>query len=587
MNNKNTEYVTIHVEKLGKKIKAPKGSNLGLILSKTIGFPLPCGGSGFCGKCLVKIIQGKTSPPTSLEKLRGYGTNGYRLACQVKVLGDIVVEVPQIPREYIKVPKICINIPLKRIKPLFKVIELNCSKTPKDVNLRKYFITSKAFREIIKTSGKAHAIEINDIIYLVKESLTKPIVCLIDLGSSKIAIHLIDYRSLTLVHEDIIINPQVRIGMDIMSRLASILHGRESTTSIKEMTIKAIEERLRKLEKEINMKLNDIVAIAIAGNSAITSILLEEPINTLARKPFQPTMSATYLSLSSELGFKEISNALTIVMPLIGGFVGGDAFMDYVATSYLEEEKGSKYMVIDLGVNTEIVLVNEDKVFFTSTPAGPAFEGHITSGVHYPQGAIINVRVRSINGGKIVFEWKTTDNSKPRGLLAAGAISILHELLEHKIMDYSGKLNRYNRIVNGIKAIEIVPETETAHGKPIVITQQDIRELQKAIAAVKTAWRILLQVSNVKVEEIDRVYIAGTFGTTINPIHARSLMIVPPVDVENIIPTGNLVLQGLKISIFDSDYFMKILERINAFMHINLVSYRDFNRMWIENLKFR
>jgi len=586
LSNENTEYVTIHVEKLGKKIKAPKGSNLGLILSKTIGFPLPCGGSGFCGKCVVKIIQGKTSPPTSLEKLRGYGIRGYRLACQVKVLGDMVVEVPQIPRGYIKVPKICINIPLKRIKPLFKVIELNCSKTPKDVNLRKYFITSKAFREIIRTSDKAYAIELNDIIYSVKENLTKPIVCLIDLGSSKIATHLIDYKSLTLIHEDIIINPQVRMGMDIMSRLALILHEREPITNMKEMVIKAIEERLRKLEKEINIRLDDIVAIAIAGNSAITSILLEEPIDTLAKKPFQPIMSGTYLALSNELGFKEISNALTIVMPLIGGFVGGDAFMDYVTTSYLEEEQGSKYMVIDLGVNTEIVLVNEDKVFFTSTPAGPAFEGHISSGVHYPQGAIINVHIKSVDGEKIVFEWKTTDNSKPRGLLAAGAISILHELLRHKIMDYSGKLNKYNRIVNGVKAIEIVPETETAHSKPIVITQRDIRELQKAIAAVKTAWKILLQVSNVKVEEIDRVYIAGTFGTTINPIHARSLMIVPPVDVENIIPAGNLVLQGLKISIFDSDHFKKVLKRINTFTHVNLVSYHDFNRIWIENLKF-
>ena len=535
---------------------------------------------------MVKIIQGKTSPPTSLEKLRGYGIRGYRLACQVKVLGDMVVEVPQIPRGYIKVPKICINIPLKRIKPLFKVIELNCSKTPKDANLRKYFITSKAFRKIIRTSDKAYAIELNDIIYSVKENLTKPIVCLIDLGSSKIATHLIDYKSLTLIHEDIIINPQVRMGMDIMSRLALILHEREPITNMKEIVIKAIEERLRKIEKEINMKLNDIVAIAIAGNSAITSILLEEPIDTLAKKPFQPIMSGTYLALSNELGFKEISNALTIVMPLIGGFVGGDAFMDYVTTSYLEEEQGSKYMVIDLGVNTEIVLVNDDKVFFTSTPAGPAFEGHITSGVHYPQGAIIDVHVKSINGEKIVFEWKTTDNSKPRGLLAAGAISILHEFLKHKIMDYSGKLNKHNRIVNGVKAIEIVPETETAHSKPIVITQRDIRELQKAIAAVKTAWKILLQVSNTSVEEINRVYIAGTFGTTINPIHARSLMIVPPVDVENIIPAGNLVLQGLKISIFDSDHFKKVLKRINTFTHVNLVSYHDFNRIWIENLKF-
>ncbi len=576
----NDKYVTIFIKNMDKSINVPKNSNLGLTLSKEIGFPLPCGGNGFCGKCLVKIVEGEVTPPTSLEILRGYSDiRGYRLACQVKVLGNVLLEIPYIPWERPITTRIGLEIPLKEVHPLINLIRVDASMTPKDANLRSFIIYDEALKRLIESSNEVYALGLDGIVYLVK-SLKKPTVCLVDLGTSKIALHVMDYYNSKLMKEDVIINPQIRIGTDIMSRLASIITGRTSTKELKNMVLNAIEDEIRRIVGKDGLK--DIVLIAIAGNSVMTSIILEEPVITLAQKPFQPLTLSMFMTLSNRFGFREINDSIVLVMPLLGGFVGGDALMDYIAVSYMESK--DRYLIVDLGINTELILVNKDEVYFTSSPAGPAFEGHITSGVHDPYGAVSEVTIESISDKKISFRWKTVDGEKPRGLIASGAISVLYELLTHNIIDYSGKLLRYN-VIDGNKGLCIIPANQTLHGKPIIITQHDIRELQKAIAAVKTAWKVLLNYVNMDIDELDRVYIAGTFGTSLNPKHAKELGIVPPVDINKIVPSGNLVLQGLKISIFDSKYLKGVLNRTCNFRFVNLVEYPDFNKLWIENLR--
>ncbi len=532
------EKVRIRVGNTGEVFTACKGDNLGLILASKGYLPLPCGGRGLCGLCRVRV-EGKVSPPTGNELIHGLGEEE-RLACQVRILGDTYVEIPR--KVIVRTSIYSLNIVLGEAKPVFKPLIIK--------------ETLKSPGEVLVPSGRYanYIVFFDGRIYGTIGDPKK--VLLVDLGTTKIAYQLIDIRG-NILWENISINPLNVYGSDIITRITQIINEPEKLYVMKN---KLFEE----LGRIFTDKRPGIVFVA--GNSVMEHILLGLPVRTLAEKPFQPLLHGPFIVF--------IHDTPTILAPLIAGYVGGDAYSELIASLKLGVKK--PYIIIDLGTNTEVLLVDQDKIYATSTPAGPAFEGYIARGSIMYYGGITRVRIKGFSNDKPLF--KTEYFGKPYGLLGTGIISLVAELFRNGLVDNSGRFIRGYEYVNGLKAFIV----DKDHN--IYFTQRDMREFQKAYAAVKSAVLTLLLKSGIKSSDLEYVLVAGSFGSSIDPYDLIDLGLVPVDRVDKIVYGGNMVLSGLKVLALDKDYYVLYSELLSRIKHVNLAEERDYMDLWIKSL---
>ncbi len=541
------ECSRVKIEVVGKGVfYACRGDNLGILLASKGIMPLPCGGNGLCGLCRVRV-EGEVSPPTGNEVLRGL-SGGERLACQVRVLGDVRVYAPTI-----RPPKISIyslNIDLRSIKPVVKPIRLSNKLLP----LR---------RGLPILPGEAHIGGLNVLRFLDTYYLTSPgetdKALIIDLGTTKIAYQNIDLNG-RIIDEGYVFNPLNVYGSDIVSRMTIILDNPDK-----------LGEMMDRLRREIIGLAERYRAgiVFIAGNSVMEHLYMGLPVDRLAEKPYQPLFSGPFITYTGRTP--------TILMPLISGYVGGDAYSELLASIYMDLEK--PYLIIDLGTNTEVILVKDlEEIYATSAPAGPAFEGYISKGSGVVMGGIYRVWIEGFRRDKPVFKYRYRGSRG--GLLGSGVISLVAELWRHGLIDHRGRFRRGYRIVDGVKTIVVDREHK------VFFTQKDLREFQKAYAAVRSAWRILLDKAGLYIDDLERIVVAGTFGSSIDPRDLIDLELVPADSVDKIIYGGNLVLTGLRIAVMDRDYYMLHGKLLRSIRHINLAEEENYMRVWINSLEF-
>ncbi len=528
----------VHVEDRGD-VEACIGDNLGLVLAGKGLLPLPCGGRGLCGLCRVKV-EGSVSEPTSYELIRGL-TGEERLACQVRVLGEVWVRLPRI--RLLRVPMFSINVEPRTRDPLVKPLVFGES-----LNL-----PFKAFKPGLDSGFKPFIY--GDIVLFTRGDPGK--ILLVDLGTTKIAYQLVDPNG-SLIEEGFEANPLNTYGADIVTRMTRII---EEPKLLYEMS-KTLADRITSLPRR-----GKPGSVLVAGNSVMTHILYALPIETLAYAPYQPLFRGPITSWYEGI---PVSSA-----PLIAGYVGGDAYSELVATLELDPPK--PYMIIDLGTNTETMLVTSEDIIATSTPAGPAFEGHIRSGSIAYYGGIVNVKVKGeASDGRPVFDKKII--GEPRGLLGTGVISLVAELYRHGYINRTGRVRKGYVRRNGVKAFIIDEEND------IVFTQLDIREFQKALAAVKTSWKILLEKKSLKPSDLKLVFIAGSFGSSIEPRDLIDLGLVPVKDEKKIVYAGNMVLTGLRVILLQKKYLTGYREILNRVEHVNLAEEPNYMDVWMKNL---
>ncbi len=519
-----------------------RGDNLGKLLASNGILPLPCGGRGLCGLCRVKILAGETNELTIYEKIHGI-KKPWRLACRVTVHDDLVVEIPKISEiEYVMYT---LNIPIKNPDPLIR--------------------ETHSYKEIQKETylyKEEHPNPLHTLLFNKKVVMTSPVkvekILLVDLGTTKIAYQVIDLDGNILV-ENLLINPLVRYGSDIITRMSYIL---DYPSKLVEM-MNELHKSIEKLAKE-----NNVCYILLAGNSVMEHLYLGLSIESLAMKPYRPVLYGPFLTYTGPYP--------TLVAPIIEGFVGGDAYSELIATLYMDLPK--PYLIIDLGTNTEVMLVTRDKIYVTSTPAGPAFEGFISRGSHIAFGGITRVWIKEIVDEKPVFGYSYIGS--PHGLLGAGVLSLVASLYAKGFIDKSGRFVKGYANTDSGKAFIIDQKNN------VLFTQRDLREFQKAYAAVKSAWRILLDKAGISREDLKYVIISGSFGSALSPKDLIVLGIVPLKDEEKIVISGNLVLLGLKIMTMKRDYYSKYNEIRGKLYHINLADEPNYMDVWVKELYF-
>ncbi len=391
----------------------------------------------------------------------------------------------------------------------------------------------------------------------------------IDIGSTTIAFYIYDFIKKEVIKEFSILNPQIEIGEDILTRL-HFAKKRENLEYINRLTIEAINREIGDIGKKV-------FYFSICGNTVMTHFLVGLPVNYLFVEPYVPVTDWHNLYIAKELNLKAHPLAKVFVFPSAGTFLGGDIIAGLYFSEIYKKDDGY-YFYIDVGTNAEVILGNKDFLLACSGAAGPALEGGIFEcGSQAKKGAIETVK---IDASKKIVEYKTIGNTSPTGICGSGIIDLVAELFMNGLISFNGKFltsnfkERFTKVNDENAFILAFPE-ETATGKPIYIKESEIRSFLRSKGAMFSILYLLSKKTGLGLEEIKNFYIAGSFGNHINVESAVTLGMLPEVALDKSIGLGNSAGKGV-LKFLKEANFSEIMEIIKKITYLELNVDQEF-----------
>ncbi|OGD13660.1 MAG: hypothetical protein A2V76_09660 [Candidatus Aminicenantes bacterium RBG_16_63_14] len=570
------------------KVRARAGEVLADVLVRA-GIPLSlyCHQRGICGKCAVRVLGGPLPFPAELEasllESRGLGPD-HRLACLYEVRSDIVVETLAGSRLE-KIAVLDTGVPSaafidSAVKKLPLVLEKPSLYSPTAVadSLRAYLKSpglvlplaalSKLGGTILTPGRPVTAVLYDDreILDIESEDAGREIFGLaVDLGTSTVAAELVDLRTGKVVDRAAAVNAQNSYGADVVSRITFAFENPDNLRRLKNAAVQLINDLVGTMSRRSGVPRHRIYDAVVAGNTAMNHILCGVAVDSLALAPFHAVFSTLPALPASEIGFTLHPQARVYVAPNIKSFVGGDITAGLVATEFAA--KSGTEIFIDLGTNGEIVLKKGREFVTTSTAAGPAFEGmNISCGMLAVAGAIH--RAEWANG----FKFRTVDDLPPEGVCGTGLVDILAAALAR------GILGRDGRIAGPEKRIRLTDR--------LALTQQDVRDVQLAVAAVRSGVRLMLREFRLAAADLDRVLVAGAFGSSLDIGNAVALGLLPDVPESKIAFVGNASLAGARLLLLSRPNRRAAESLAAKISHISLATRPDFQDAFVHALEF-
>ena len=581
-----------------------------------------CGGRGICSKCQitpsygefskhgVTVQDGALSEWNSVEQRyqdkRGL-IEGRRLGCQATVQGDIVIDVPpesQVHKQVVRKRAEARDIVMNPSTKLYYVevqepdmhdptgdlerlrIALNEQWQLENVHADLHIL--QKMQPILRKGGwkVTCAVHLGDdenaprIMHIWPGYYEGTVYGLaVDLGSTTIAAHLCDLQTGEVVASSGVMNPQIRFGEDLMSRVSYSMMNAGGAT---EMTA-AVREGMNALftqvstEAEIDKAL--IVDAVFVCNPVMHHLFLGIDPFELGQAPFALTTSDSLRLRADDLDLNIHPSARIYILPCIAGHVGADAAA--VALSEAPDKSEDLVLVVDVGTNAEILLGNKEKVLACSSPTGPAFEGaQISSGQRAAPGAIERVEIDPVTkiprfrviGSDI---WSDQDGfdeaiagSGVTGICGSGIIEMVAEMRLAGIVDGPGLIGSpeqtgaANCFLDGRTYSFLVYDATENGGPKITVTNRDIREIQMAKAALYSGARLLMDKFNV--DKVDRVVLAGAFGAHISPKHAMVLGMIPDAPLDKVTSAGNAAGTGARIALLNREARTEIEATVRA-----------------------
>jgi uncharacterized 2Fe-2S/4Fe-4S cluster protein (DUF4445 family) len=537
-----------------------------------------CSGKGYCGKCVVEVIEGQLSPLTDWEKKRippEKLAKGYRLACQALVRGHVVVRVPdqsRVGRQRLvimgKEPPVKLKENVEKVylelnAPTLhdpraddeRILEALSAKGYR--NLKIDYRIGKALPKVAREGEWKITVTIlgkREIINVQAGDTTKhSFGVAVDIGTTKLAVFIVDLLDGNLIFADGIMNPQIRFGEDVISRLHFAAQGEDNLKEIQRTIVGGINELVNKGVADTGIKKEDLYELVAVGNTAMHHLFAGIESKSLGLCPYPAGLGRPHDVKARDMGLEINPSGNVHLLPNVAGFVGADAIADILASRLHEKKKLT--LLMDVGTNTEVMLGNRDQICSCSTASGPAFEGaHIKCGMRAASGAVEKIRI----GPDFEVTYKTIDDEKARGICGSGIIDGVAEMLKSGVVDTSGRmiLENHKRIRsrNPGKEFILIFKEETASGKEdIVITQDDVREIQKAKAAMYGGYMTLMRKSRFKKAELSEIVIAGAFGNYIDPESARTLGMIPEMPLDRISFLGNTAGSGARMCLKSLD----------------------------------
>jgi len=570
---------------------------------RAAGIPIPgdCGGQGRCGRCKVRFLEAAPSPtPADLRFLSEEELSaGWRLSCQHRVEHDLTLEVPtlgevaqvkvrsgerpigslrpQAVQQTLTVPPPSRDdqrADLERLRAaLGEEVEVPLSvlaKLPEVLRTGNFQITlTRVGRKVVAVEPGAQA--------------RGPYGLALDIGTSTLAAYLLDLGKGEELLAKALANPQAAFGADVLSRIGYVQeHGQKGLAELKGRLLEAIGQLVESLVGPVGLSPEEIVQAAVVGNPTMIHLFAGVDPCSIGQAPFTPVWKRGMTFKARELGLWMNPEGIVHVLPLVSGYVGADTVAAVLACG-LHRAEGLA-LLLDLGTNGEIVLGGRERMVACSAAAGPAFEGgRIACGMPGVEGAIFRVE---LNGG---VRYQVLGGGEPQGLCGTGLVDAVAALLAIGLIDPRGRLLPGEGTPF---AARIEGEGNTRRfwieerKRPIYITQRDIRELQLAKGAIRAGVEVLLSRMGATPEEIDRVYLAGAFGSQMRPESLVQLGLLPEELLPRIVPVGNAAGTGAKLALLDREALPEA-ERIAQEMEYVELSYeKPFAKQFVAQMRF-
>jgi len=366
----------------------------------------------------------------------------------------------------------------------------------------------------------------------------------VDLGSSTVVVRLLDLLSQEIKDETSFHNPQIKIGADILTRIHYTTR-EGGLEELQGLVIGRLNQEIRYLAEKHGIGQRSVVAVALAGNTTMTHLFLGLDPYGICREPYIPVINRPGFIKSSELSLAINPEAPVLVFPNVGSYFGGDLIAGILASGMTH--KTEVCFLIDVGTNAEVVIGNCDWLMACAGAAGPALEGGVAGmGMMAGPGVIDHVIVEP---DTLEFEFRTIEDLPPVGICGSGLIDLVAQLFLAGMIDLRAKYVRSRcgeRLleIDGINHLIVVSGEESGTGRALTLSQPDIDALIRSKAAMYTILTTISNTVNIPLKEIERFYVAGTFGTYIDPRSAITIGMIPDRPIETYVPLGNTSLEG-------------------------------------------
>jgi uncharacterized 2Fe-2S/4Fe-4S cluster protein (DUF4445 family) len=554
-----------------------------------------CGGRGICGRCQVEVSEGEhakhaiTSSAAHLSPI-GAVEEAYaadkglaprrRLGCTAHVEGELVIDVPpesQVHRQVVRKEADAHPIEIRPVVRLYyvEVEEPDLASPTSDLGrlrealAREWQLTDlrvdahvlPGLQKTLRAGEWKVTVAVHDdtdltVVWPGFHDTSYGIA--FDIGSTTVAGHLCDLATGEVLASAGEMNPQIRFGEDLMSRVSYVMMNPGSEKELTRAVRGCLAKLTAELAKDACVERDDILEITLVGNPIMHHLLLGLDPTELGGAPFALTIDEAVRRPARDLGIPANPGARAYVLPCIAGHVGADAAGVILSEApYLGEEVN---LIVDIGTNAEIVLGNRDRLLAASSPTGPAFEGaQISCGQRAAPGAIERVRIDPdtlepryrVIGSEIWSDDPEFAGTHVTGVCGSGIIEVIAELHLAGVLTTDGTIDG----ALAARSPRIVPDGRTfsyvlSDGEPLLtVTQNDIRQIQLAKAALHAGCMLLCE--RYGIERVDRIRLAGAFGNHIDPIHALVLGLVPDCDPAYVTSAGNAAGTGARIALLD------------------------------------
>lgn len=589
-----------------------------------------CGGKGLCKRCQIEVEPGafakfkvtvgdadipKLSPTEKKAVHDGDMSSDRRLACRAKLRGNLVVEIPSDSRvretsiqkqstvfetdlnPAITLHMVKLAVPTLEDNPCDSDALIAALNTQHNLSVVPTHLMMVKLQKILKENDRMVITVVRDGKTIVDVWPPSPFDlygAAIDIGSTSIALYVFNLTTGLLEYEKAAMNPQIRFGEDLMSRVSYIMMNKGAEVKLTASIHKQIKEMLAGAVTELDLGDNQLLDVICVGNPIMHHLFIGANPVELGVAPFTLAVKDWLDIPAGRLDLGLSDTAQVSLFPLIGGHVGADTSAAYL--TQINAMKDRSVLLVDIGTNAEIILSHNGRVAAASSPTGPALEGaEISSGVRASLGAIERVRIDPVTkDGKVKIigheDWLSdTDGSSSEhnivGICGSGIFEVMVELANAGLVDQSGLFipesapHRFSQDGNIWKYCLVQKEERS-----IFIKQTDIRAVQLAKAALYAGAQLLAESLDCKV--FDSVLLAGAFGTHLDPDYVAQIGIIPMAPAEIIKPIGNAAGMGAAMALLNVNEKYKIIEAVKHVEKMETALEIKFQDYFVDAMKF-
>jgi len=604
MANRGQNFI-VELQPIGRRAEISAGQTL-LSAAQSVGVELQavCGGVGTCGQCKVRLTSGSLSAPTSpeTEKLGPERLAcGYRLACQALPANDVTLEIPPeslTSSQRVQLDGLELGVSLDPLVVPFdlavdaslpgKIQETINEAAGQDVqpaagSFEHLAETAKQFAGHVRVAVSKESLPFTIVGILPEQARIFGLA--IDLGTTKLASYLVDLETGKTVAQRGLMNPQIAHGEDVISRISYASHSGGAAQRLQRSVIETLNQMVREFCNDLAISPVQIVEMVVAGNTAMHHFFAGLPVQQLGMAPYLPATTEPLHLAARDLGMEIAPGAAIYTPPNIAGYVGGDHVAMLIGIGAGSRKSGPPFLAIDIGTNTEITLRVHGRFLTCSCASGPAFEGaHIRHGMRAAPGAI--ERVLFERGAIQIY---TIERRLPIGICGSGILDAIAALLDAGVLESRGNFcksaERVRQNSGGGEFLLVSAENSGSRGE-IVLTRQDISEIQFAKAAIRAGIEVLLEAGGVDASALKEFIIAGAFGSYLDVQSALRIGLFPQIPLGNFRQVGNAAGIGARQMLISGSQRRLGESLAKQIEYVELASHPHFQDKFAQNLFF-